>query len=63
VEGVTLAEIVVVGAVVYGIYRLLGPVTRRLERMILRLLDPERAAIVDVKPEAPPKHKSKKKED
>lgn len=68
-DEVTLAELVLVGVFVYAVYRLLAPVTRRLERAILRLLDPARTDIVDVAPERDDerepasKTKSRKRED
>jgi hypothetical protein len=39
---VTIVEIVVVLGAVYGVYRLLAPLQRRLEAALLRLLDPNR---------------------
>ncbi len=43
----TLAELAVVAAVLWGLYGLLEPLRRRVERALLRLLDPKRADIVD----------------
>jgi hypothetical protein len=43
----TIAEFAVMAAVVWGLYRLLDPLRRRVERALLRLLDPSRADIVD----------------
>lgn len=43
----TLAELVVLAALVWLIARLLEPLRRRLERALLRFLDPEGAEIID----------------
>lgn len=43
----TLAELVVLAALVWLIARLLEPLRRRLERALLRFLDPGRAEIID----------------
>ncbi len=45
--GASLAELVILAAVVWLISRLLEPLRRRLERAILRLIAPDRADIVD----------------
>lgn len=45
--GASLAELVVLAAIVWLIARLLEPLRRRMERAILRFLAPERADIVD----------------
>lgn len=46
----TLAEMILILAAVFGIYRLLGPLQRRLEDWIRGLLDPGRRNIIDVEP-------------
>jgi hypothetical protein len=43
----SLAEAVLLAAAAVGIYRLLRPLQRALESWLLRLLDPERARIID----------------
>jgi hypothetical protein len=43
----TFAEFAVMAAVVWGLYRLLEPLSRRVEKAILQWLDPSRADIVD----------------
>ena len=43
----TLAELVLLLAAVRLVYRLLEPLRRRLERAILRLVDPSKAPIID----------------
>ena len=43
----SLAEMVVLAAVVWLISRLLEPLRRRFEQMILRLIAPDRANIID----------------
>ncbi len=45
--GASLAEIIVLAAVVWLIARALEPLRRRLERLILRFLAPDRADIID----------------
>lgn len=45
--GGSLAELVVLAAIVWLIARMLEPLRRRLERTILRLIAPGRAEIVD----------------
>lgn len=45
--GASLAELVVLAAVVWLISRLLEPLRRRFERAILRLIAPDRAEIID----------------
>lgn len=46
--GTTLVEIVLLLAAVYGLYRLLRPLQRRLEYWILGLLAPGRPRIIDL---------------
>ena len=55
----TLAELLFVAAVVFLGYRLLRPVRRRIEDAILRILDPKRKLIIDVKASEEPKQKKK----
>jgi len=43
----TLAEFVLLAAAVWLVYRLLEPLRRRLERLILRLIDPTKKIIID----------------
>ncbi len=43
----SLAELVVLAAVVWLLSRLLEPLRRRLEQLILRLVAPHRADIID----------------
>jgi hypothetical protein len=43
----SLAELVVLAAVVWLISRLLEPLRRRFERLIMRLIAPDRADIID----------------
>jgi hypothetical protein len=43
----TLAELVLLLAAIYLVYRLLEPLQRRLERLLLRLIDPSKADIID----------------
>ena len=45
--GASLAELVVLAAVVWLLARLLEPLRRRMERAILRLIAPGRADIID----------------
>lgn len=45
--GASLAELVILAAIVWLIARALEPLRRRLERLILRILAPGRADIVD----------------
>jgi hypothetical protein len=47
---------------VWGLYRLLRPLGRRVERLILRALDPERADVIDAEilPSEKPEKKDKK---
>ena len=45
--GASLAELIVLAAVVWLISRLLEPLRRRFERLILRFVAPDRADIVD----------------
>jgi len=56
----TLAELVLLAVAVWALYRLLAPLRRRLERLILRALDPSRADIVDA--EIVPRDRKTKKE-
>jgi hypothetical protein len=44
---VTLAELVLLVAAVWLVYRLLAPLRRRLERSLLRLIDPAKTPIID----------------
>jgi hypothetical protein len=43
----TLAELVLLVAAVWLVYRLLDPLRRRLERSLLRLIDPSKTPIID----------------
>jgi hypothetical protein len=43
----TLAELVLLLAAVYFVYRLLEPLRRRLERLLLILIDPSKTDIID----------------
>ena len=43
----TLAELVLLVAAVWLVYRLLDPLRRRLERFLLRLIDPSKKIIID----------------
>ena len=43
----TLAELVLLAAAVWIVYRLLDPLRRRLERFLLRLIDPSKTPIID----------------
>lgn len=45
--GASLAELIVLVAVVWLISRLLEPLRRRFERLILRLIAPDRGDIID----------------
>jgi hypothetical protein len=45
--GASLAELVVLAAVVWLLARVLEPLRRRMERALLRLLAPDRADIID----------------
>ena len=45
--GASLAELIVLAAVVWLISRLLEPLRRRFERLILRFVAPDRAGIID----------------
>jgi len=45
--GATLAELVLLAAVVWLLARALEPLRRRFERALLRLLAPDRAEIID----------------
>jgi hypothetical protein len=56
----TLAEVVLLAVVVWLIYRLLAPLRRPLERLILRLLDPSKSDIIDA--EIVPPNKKKREE-
>lgn len=49
--GLTLAEVAVVLALVYGLYRLMAPLAARLEKALLRLLDRQPREVIDVSPE------------
>ena len=56
----TLAELVLLAAAVWLVYRLLEPLRRRLERLFLRLIDPSKTDIIDA--EIVPRDRSKRKE-
>jgi hypothetical protein len=56
----TLAELVLLVAAVWLVYRLLEPLRRRLERWLLRLIDPSKAPIIDA--EILPRDQKKPKE-
>jgi hypothetical protein len=43
----TLAEFVLLVAAVWLVYRLLDPLRRRLERALLRFIDPSKTPIID----------------
>ena len=43
----TLAELFLLGAVVYVLYEILEPLRRRVERLMLRLIDPSKSDIID----------------
>ncbi|MBI3564159.1 MAG: hypothetical protein HY079_03070 [Elusimicrobia bacterium] len=43
----TVAELAALGLLAYALYRALEPLRARLERLILRRLDPAKADIVD----------------
>jgi hypothetical protein len=43
----TLAELVLLVATVWLVYRLLEPLRRRIERALLRLIDPTKKEIID----------------
>ncbi|MDD5303672.1 MAG: hypothetical protein PHS14_11260 [Elusimicrobia bacterium] len=45
--GASLAELVVLAAIVWLVARLLEPLRRRFERAILSLIAPDRAGIID----------------
>lgn len=45
--GATLAELVVLAAIIWMIARLLEPLRRLFERAILRVIAPDRADIID----------------
>ncbi|MFI5349373.1 MAG: hypothetical protein ACHQ2Z_07510 [Elusimicrobiota bacterium] len=44
---ITLAELILLAAAVWLVYRLLEPLRRRLERFFLRLIDPSKKIIID----------------
>lgn len=56
----TLAELALLVVAAWLLYRLLAPLRRRLERLILRALDPSRADIVDA--DIVPRERKKNKE-
>jgi hypothetical protein len=56
----TLAELALLVVAAWALYRLLAPLQRRLQRLILRALDPSRADIVDA--DIVPRDHKKKKE-
>jgi hypothetical protein len=43
----TLAELFLLAAAVWVLYRLLEPLRRRLERLLLRVIDPSKTDIID----------------
>jgi hypothetical protein len=43
----TLAELVLLAAAVWLVYRLLEPLRRRLERFLLKLIDPSKNVVID----------------
>jgi hypothetical protein len=43
----TLAELILLLAAIYFVYRLLEPLRRRLERFLLLWIDPSRTDIID----------------
>ena len=43
----TLAEVVLLVTAVWLVYRLLDPLRRRIERLLLRLIDPSKTVIID----------------
>jgi hypothetical protein len=45
--GASLAELILLAAVVWLLARALEPLRRRMERALLRLLAPDRAEIID----------------
>ncbi len=45
--GASLAELAVLASIIWLIARLLEPVRVRLERLILRLIAPDRAGVID----------------
>ena len=45
--GASLAELILLAAVVWLLSRALEPLRRRIERALLRLLAPDRAEIID----------------
>lgn len=45
--GASLAEMIILAAIVWLISRLLEPLRRRFERLILRFIAPDRADIID----------------
>jgi hypothetical protein len=45
--GASLAELVILAAIVWLIARALEPLRRRMERALMRLLAPDRAEIID----------------
>lgn len=60
--GMTLAEGAVLVLLAFLAYRMLEPLQKRLEKMILRFLDPQQGAIIDAEIEKEPKHKSPKEQ-
>ena len=55
----TLAELVLLAAAVYFVYRLLQPLQRRLESLLLRLIDPSKSPVIDAELVARDKKKPK----
>jgi len=56
----TLGEAVLTLAALWGLYRLLDPLRRRLERALLALLDPAQGDVIDA--ELLPRERKSKKE-
>lgn len=55
--GATLAELLVLAGIVWLVARLLTPFRLRIERALLRRLDPDRADIIDAEVLPTPKKK------
>jgi len=56
----TLAEFILLAALVWAVYRLLEPLRERIERALLRWLDPSKADVYDA--EIVPKERKSSKE-
>ena len=54
----TLAELAALAFLAWAVYRLFAPLRRRVERALLRVLDPAKADIVDA--EIVPRERKKK---